>query len=1519
MSLAGIRSARGDAYQVQVALDWVLRLLTDDDVESVQFESVGSPRGGAAPRVDDVVAHRRSGTVYIQAKKNEPARGIWSVTDPKLVPELVKAREQLERDRTGEVWLYSQSPFGRLDQLVEETRIYPTYEAFSAGASVGMMAVLESLSDIVDRDAEATYGLARRIRTKRTQDFDDWERAILREVRSRFARPEDVADLLVRVVTQQEARLDAGPLVDPGAPLTRENLVGLLRARGHVSTPERDEAELLRAFDRASRRGRTWKRDIDGRRFPRSEVDVITEALRDDVRSIVVTSGPGGGKTCVLLDVVERLEVDEDWTVLFVKGDLYDGAQTVSDLADRGLPDDIIGQASRLSASRRVVVVLDALDVLSLQRASGTLALFLGLLDELATVQGVSVVAACRDFDLGYAPELRDRDWGLRVRIDVLPEATVDGVLHEWGVVPETLAEALRAQLRTPQHLRLFGGLVAGGVTDVSAAPYALHDRFLDIVVERADGLGATAMAALVGMADRLQERRRLRLPRAAFSDDHALVERLLSADVLIEERLGTLSFSHQELLDCVSVRGAVRRGETLLDYLTSRPALPFVRPAARTFLFMLRAQDTGDFRQQARRVLESDDVAYHLRRLVAESLAEVTPEAEDLRLVSFLMRRHPDLFERFASRLRDAGWIEHVWGLLDDVRTGPDAARWTVRLLTLLNTWAGACPEVVVEAWRQAFTERWAGVEGATWGAAAAVRSALKEAPEGERPPDAVGALIRLLFDATGPDDVYDMAHLVQKWVEAVDGDDDLVVFVLERDEVAERDDRASRDFKGTFLEDRLVASTNLMDRVYEMIQRYVERDVPTWERDLLNSTSYLGRHGRGMMAGGSSHGELVRPFERAVVRRAVRGDAWWQTHEAELRGHDDWGLCYLAMRGYEASPARSARQIAAMIADPEILSRWSMASEVRELAHAAYPYLTDDEREAHQDGLLALYTPDAEGETWRARGVYERLLWVPRLWRTPDARTFIDTWARAFGPWRPQAEITSSGGIVAPPFSSDQLLSLDDEDIITLALHFGTERYGERDGSGYPIGGWDQAVGEFRNVASRSPLRLAALLPRLIDAGVEAPYLDAVVDGVGAFLRYRYGNVTMSGWEVAEDAEGESTGRVVLNLLERYGAQGYRSGHSQSPTWQEDGAPWLSEHTASGAARGCADVLQDMGDLDRLLVLLAGLAESADPEVTDGRAEVSITMSSVRGDAAESAVLIAGNCLDRETPLPFGLQPLLTRLASDLAQNVRWHIVRGLPYLTQFDADLGWGLADRALEALDAKVWSVAEPLFYHNYREDFARVAPYLERLKESGLAPEMYGRIGMLSALDDHLDADTFVESLSELPSGAWTGTAQVLTVNLPSASSRETCVRLLDVLLASDGIPPEAVKAVVHGLNDRVRPTVSRELIDRLIGLRDDEDGFRWTRIAEWIEAESSRDPSSAALALRWLADCIGDAPMRGLYGSRDEIGRALNAVLREADETDDPPVIREAVALQDRLTRLGILDADSLFEAASRE
>ena len=115
MSSAGKRSSLGDEYQLRVALHWLIRLLEDNTIQSIQVNSTGLPGEDSSVTVDDIVVLYKNGhACFIQAKKNQTNHKAWSFSDQLLKHELCKARDQLESRANFKVKFYSRSPFGDL-------------------------------------------------------------------------------------------------------------------------------------------------------------------------------------------------------------------------------------------------------------------------------------------------------------------------------------------------------------------------------------------------------------------------------------------------------------------------------------------------------------------------------------------------------------------------------------------------------------------------------------------------------------------------------------------------------------------------------------------------------------------------------------------------------------------------------------------------------------------------------------------------------------------------------------------------------------------------------------------------------------------------------------------------------------------------------------------------------------------------------------------------------------------------------------------------------------------------------------------------------------------------------------------------------------------------------------------------------------------------------------------------------------------------------------------------------------
>ena len=73
MSLAGVRSNRGDHYQTLVAFDWALSILVSNNYLWLEVDSTSLDASGKPISVDDVVIGGADGNlIACQCKKNQP-------------------------------------------------------------------------------------------------------------------------------------------------------------------------------------------------------------------------------------------------------------------------------------------------------------------------------------------------------------------------------------------------------------------------------------------------------------------------------------------------------------------------------------------------------------------------------------------------------------------------------------------------------------------------------------------------------------------------------------------------------------------------------------------------------------------------------------------------------------------------------------------------------------------------------------------------------------------------------------------------------------------------------------------------------------------------------------------------------------------------------------------------------------------------------------------------------------------------------------------------------------------------------------------------------------------------------------------------------------------------------------------------------------------------------------------------------------------------------------------------------
>lgn len=1502
MSIAGKRSSLGDEYQLRVALHWLIRLLEDDNIESIQVNSTGIPGENSSVTVDDIVILYKSGhACFIQAKKNQTDHKAWSFSDKVLKDELCKARDQLESRINSKVKFYSRSPFGDLASLVENCGYFPEYSAFYREADKNQQKSLETLAKILERTKEITYSLVRKISFGSPQGFEEWDYQNQSNLEQLIPRANLVMPILERYLDNHETNLRDSKYV-----ITRSDVLAKLAEHGLSPTPKRTESEILATFKQASSIGRNWLRTIDGKPIPRSELPKIIKLIEQGSTSILLTDSPGSGKTCLLLDLADYIESEKEsvWGLLFIKGDQFTNAEREQDLVAKGLPEDIVGQCARFADFRRVVVIIDSLDVLSLNRQHDALKVFLGIIDRLEKLDGVTIITACRNFDLQYDPLLRGRSWQEKVNLQPLDfDNEVKPFLIDWNVNISRINPELKALLQIPQNLQIYGKLAKRGIQLQSVSAYELYNSFLEEIIVKNPTYGNVAIVALQNMAEQLMQQRTQSCSKVSFGTDEEIIRLLISQEVLLEKSPGALEFTHQTLRECITVRAALAKNQTLAQFILEHPQLPFIRPAVRAFFFYLRAYQPDIFRRQVEGVLSHDEIAYHVKRLICESFSEISPVDEDWRSLRRIFHNHPDLFQRLLWRANQGNWwnmITQHW--LPEAKLAQDRETWLRQFVPWLEIWMNVYPTEVVAFWREAIAQQWVNPQNL----AATICSTLTNFQAWDTP--GIQELLETLVEDFETKKHDYLGDLLSRWVQSTNTGDTLLWRYITKNfssEEAGSWDLASKlhckphqFHQENFLPDRLNQSDVLLTLVVNEIQGWGE---------FLWSTSWRLGHNPGVIHSVDDLTFLLSSLESALKFRASQNDGWWQTHEPHLRTIELDGIRYLVIQAYKENVEANIPGIENLLQDENLFHSSQLDYELGELMNMAYPYISEAVREVNQGIILSLCSERKKYEEELSYGVYREFydlsLWIPCIFRTPEIQVFIDTWQNSFGYSRPEPEIHSWGGHVMPPLSSQNLLKLSNKGLFQLLHHY--EAHQNRDAFDRDmIGGFSEVKAVLRDACALNPRHFEILFPRFIQENLHKDYICALVEGIASHLRYRFGNLkSLQKWEPIKPLpEGELLAATLLNWLERYFI-----------IW-EDGS------TVSKALEACCDVLIDSESAERLSLMLFWLYS----KYSDNR-QIYENNKSV---AAESAIKLCNRLLEKEQPVPEMLLLLLPQAARDTAIYVRIPILQRLPFLMYKNPDLGWQLLADIFKEPQPHLWKYTEQCFYYQYRNNFEQVAPYLNRLLHEGMeeAGGIWGRISTLSSLAGHLSQEELFQTLETTNSNdAWKGATQVFTANLDLQEHTAKCISGLTTILHHEDLSEEIIGEVNRCFKKETkRACITREFAFTFLeAVPASARNIDFDGLLEWLGYESRRNPLSAMEFMEALAEKLQTTINVNSLWRAEPLIVALNEILREADYMDNSQLIQRkliqrAIKLQDCFLQLGLHGMEELLNRAGQ-
>ncbi len=1524
MSIAGIRSNRGDVYQTLVALDLALSVLSDPDFQWIEVDS-------ATYLVDDVVVGKADGSlICCQCKKNHIDFKAWTIAD--LADELDKATSLLVNNQNAEVRFYSRSEFGALAKLREYSTGYGNEADYRANFTKEHIKTDCDLAVrlAVQAPSLSTYEFLRRSSFEISPDFDRMETLLHERLRQMANNSNAAFNALWSRLDKLGGRIGGGNLsATTQHRLTKGDIQSILHHAGVMLAPIISIAAVRASFASTSAIGRSWHRDIAGVLIPNLTVDEVLAAIDAGNRAVLLTGLPGSGKTCVMLGLQDALEqraqIRTDMVPLFIQSREFADLTTAQERQAQGLSEQWVEQAARMAEDARVVVIIDSLDVLSIAREHRVLTYFLAQIDRLLLIPNITVVTACRDFDRHYDRRIAERQWDVELKCQPLSwDAEITPLLNKLGIDMTTIDAVTRELIRNPRELALFVELAQREGSFNIVTSQALAQRYLDRIVRANDVLGETAMRAIEAIASEMLRLRSLAVPHQRFDASQDIQRLLCSLNVLQETQDGKLTFGHQTLLDVLVISGAVRRGVTLNEFIQGLPPVPFVRPSIRSFVAQLAMGERREFRKQLRTVL-TGSAAFHIRRLVAESLSDQIPQDDDWPLVRDLRDKHREVFQVIYSQATMVEWhrfwFVHLVPVLKDAR---DVDGLTAHVHRVAQ-WKNEDVAGVLAFWSEVLSLDW--VDGnriaeqlgfylseIKMGNLTLVAPLLERLLSMPRPKrDSLGRAVARCVTAGAVDD-----NLLWHYIAGGLSEDDVIGYRFDNKLHCQSHEFGNSN--DNFFRQRMEQSTTLLDLALESIEQWSRIKSSRYgnthmgyRSEFLDETSYNNVHTQTDHRHIDSEEILLDAMEAAILSHAKIYSDWWQSNRERLCFNPEGALRYFAILACTTFPEVNADLIARMLCDRESLET-DLSYEFGSLIQAVFIYLDEPAQDAVLRAILTIREEEMSDDHYRCRILKERaefISTIPCHLRSSETQAILDTYEKINGMLVRQPSIGMRGGIVPAPFSFEIFNGASDAGVIRLLAHYSEHK---KDFDDFLVGGKREVGGQLREAASRHPSRFLQLLSAHW-FGISKDFRDDIMDGVANYLAHRHGNLQANNtWAPLDEPDAPALASHILDELERHPSH------------------WQLNRSASNALQACAHVIQDTQNAARLVFLAISFGNLREESTIKGDSVNLITtgINMKSGHVAEALMILANKLQEHRVPFPELLSHTLRRFSGNEYPAIRALILRRLPYLQRLNPELGWDLFHLAMQDATG-LWQIAEPCLYYAYLKNLEKVSPLLARIHSEGRGKDLetWGRISALAALTEQIDFAVFLEDLKVLNvTKAWQGAASVWTNSENIKQHREQCLAGIEAGL-NTGDPHNAVVAqeMEHIFRDNT-PVVSIpiELIRLCFTVfENDSDSenkhHRLFGLDEWLNATSQRDPEHTLAATEiYLAYVSRAKPY--FYDHENRLTQLMTRLFAEAEEreeTDLGAMLQRVVSVQDTLLSLGVSGINDWLKAAERQ
>lgn len=1524
MSNQGIDSTRGDIYQILIAFDWALTVLSDPNYESIEVDST-------LYSVDDVVIGKSdSSIICCQCKKNAPKHNAWSVSQ--MADELRKASQTLSKHPSSQIRFYSRSPFGKLGGLRDHVVKCPNELEYQENLPQIYKQVEKDLTKQICSQVTnlSTYEFLKRTHFEGSDDFDRLKTKLYERLRYIVSNPDVAYSTLWTCLHDLWGRMEGEALSTVTRHrLTKNDLKEMLQNAGALLTPLIPIKEIKNSFASISAIGRSWHRDISGQQLPSPVVSELLTAIDHKKSSVLLTGAPGSGKTCVLLSLQEvleqRMNSQGDLVSLFIQSREFVDSETAQERQAQGLSSQWIEEAARLADETQVVVIIDSLDVLSIAREHSVLTYFLAQIDRLQLIPNITLITACREFDRNCDRRIAVREWDQELSCQPLDWSTeIEPLLRELNIDVNAIDTVTREIINNPRELSLFVELVQHNEnlnTFNVVNSQALAQRYLQTIVQEDIELGDIATEAIEGLANTMLETRSLSVPRQRFNASQNILWRLFSLNVLQRNHNQEVTFGHQTLLDVLVINNAIRRGLTLSQFIRNLKPVPFVRPSIRSFVEQLATGDRRNFRKQIRTVLTGNS-AFHIRRLVAESFAEQIPEDSDWSLIRELRNNHREIFQVIYTQASSVEW-HYFWltHLVPMLKVMNDADGLMVHI-NLVERWKNEDAAGVIDFWLDMFDLTCLDKHRISNRLAFYLRDFKTETLH------LVPSLLEKLLSMPIAEHSF-LGHVVARCL--VNGliDDEIFWNYITR-EINEEDLtglninnklRCSPDEFGSrnenFLKQRMSESTTLLNLAISAIERwnqissthYPEENTAYYSGYIWN-TSYSTKHSQTDHEYVNELRILLDAVEIAIIGHAKQNSSWWQQNKAHLCFSQEGSFRYFSILALTESPQNNLNEISDLICDKRLLES-KLSYELGELIQVSFSYLNVDTRNRSIQIILTIFDGYLEEKAktekpWILERRAEYISAIPCYLRSEKAQFVLDTYQKVYGKLIRKPSIELSCDIVSTPFSYEELLNINNDNLFRLLQHY--KKCDDKNRRDFLVGEKRDVGFQLREASSRYPSRFLRLLNVYwLKIGIE--FRNEIMEGIANHLEYRFGNVkAQNPWQPLEEPEAATLVNQVFKHLEKHPDQ------------------WLLNSSAAKVIRACSHAIQDVYNAKRLVFLAIDFRrlEEKNTAIASSDDLITVTFDTTSGNIVKALMISANRLLEYDIEVPELLVPTLKSFLRDENPELCALVLRYLPYLQSKEPDLGWDLFDFAMRNPKG-LWQYAERCLYYSYHDQFSTVKPLLEKIRHEDNAKDLetWGRISALASLAGFIELDDLLSNLKNLDNAeAWKGTTSVLSHPENVKRHSPQCIQGIKSVLTFSNLDTNVITQNMSRVfrDESLTLCLPKNLIQLYFDACKNTKGHDHYFFGGWLNKVAQQDAALALDTTEVFLDFV-QQDVSHYHDYEDQLAYLLTRLFAEAEEreeSDGGSMLKRVVAVQDAMLSLGIKSVDDWLKMAER-